>query len=398
MDNNNIVNPVPGVFTFVGSDGNDLRDLVLKLNDQWSFYMVKRVGDDAQLADLETTIKDIKDHGVDRGSMAAVESLNVMPLHPHYPVSSYTLKRSQTNQHVALEEVGKQILTKVKEIILSVVEWVKKQLSNLAGVFRRASKEAREQQSEKLLTKVNGMPKLSYRSKADLEGDEKVVAHVTAMESYFTQYTEHLLEPSPVLTNFGAVVKNLNPIFDYLDSTAKDLNKLVTYSRSSESEVSEFVKALSVPTLDKFLAIFTKEADLKDRISATMSALRDQSEELVRISPYDFDEWEKRANYLTTLIDPSTSPFIIPDAEIERLEAVVKTVDSALNFNDSVLGKLEEADRKDLVLLWREAGEKLATALDALRMVSSLSIQLYDKSVQALKIIYVHLTNCAEKA
>lgn len=52
-----IVKSVPGIFSFIGSDGRDLRDLAMELNDSWSMYIVKRNGDNARLSELEKTLE-----------------------------------------------------------------------------------------------------------------------------------------------------------------------------------------------------------------------------------------------------------------------------------------------------------------------------------------------------
>lgn len=405
MKNNNIINPVPGVFTFITSDGNDLRNLAATLNDQWSFYMVKRVGDDGQLAELEKTAEDINRSGVDRGTMAALESMNITPLNDHFPVNSYTLKRSRTNQKVALEEVKRSILTIAKDILDRFIKWVGDFLKGIPKLFKRKGKDsaAAEESAKRNFAKYKVLESTyRLRDKSDLEADEDHVERATAIKEGFTKYIDILSSDGRFIDSFRGAVSEIPNVVKYMDTTAQAISRINSdifsreWSGDTEALISS-VKDINPGKIGDFMKLFGNADSIQGAIDVSMEGLWEYAEEVVTFDPYNFEDIKHRIEFLNKEITPSTSAYFIdPSATQEMIESI--------NLVDNVLGQIKntlhnhvnilDRDRIDVV---RGVVEKLTTAMNLAQFVGSLSVQFFDKSDDVLKKLFVYLHKSSVK-
>lgn len=131
MTGNEIVQPGPEIFNFVGSDGKDLRAMVMEINQMYSEYSVQRNSQQPLMDELKRLRNDVETRGVARDTMAAVESFSDIPLQSAYPLTSYTQRRSWTNAKVAIEEIDARqagllavLGAAAVGILYKVVKWI----------------------------------------------------------------------------------------------------------------------------------------------------------------------------------------------------------------------------------------------------------------------------------
>lgn len=392
-----IVKPVPNVFTFVGDTGKDLRDIVIELNNQWSFYMVKRIGDDAQLDALNDTLSAVKEEGVDRDSMAAVESLRIQPLDSRYPVHSYTLKRSKTQQKVACEEIGKQILSVIKSTVTSMIKWIKERIAAVVKIFKDLLKSKSAAERDALLEKIEKFgTDFKYRDLSELQNDSKVTAHAENMKSHYTRFIDRVLNDDKTINALGALIKDPRPVFEYIDNTAEIVSTLLkdVILGKSVSESKE-TPALHWPALDAFLKPFSTEGTLQNKTLEATAYFRDEQGEPADIDPFNFPELAKLVRKLMLNLTVGQSPYLFSDEDTDRVVSTAEKVNSMLDAVDKLVDQVRSGDRdRESVRPVRDAAQRLSEGFSVLQMIGQFSDQFSKITEQWLKIIYLQMVNC----
>lgn len=393
-----IVEPVPNVFTFVGQNGNDLRDVVMELNNQWSFYMVKRLGDDAQLDELNDKLGEIKEKGVDRGTMAAVESLNLGKLDDRYPVNSYTLKRSKTQQKVACEEVGKRILSVIRSAVEGMIKWVKERLSAVMNFFSKLMKKMKDEKRNEIIEKIKHYGyDFTYRPEDELKQDQKVTSHVEGMLEHYSKLDERVIHNQKMLSALTAAVRNPEPVFKHVDELLATFEKMAKAVTLGNPTTDFEIEPLKWQEFDQLVKPFNVEGSLKDQGLDVMNILRSEAEESATFDPYDFKELTKTIQKLMLDLNVDTSPLLFSDDNIERLEKMSVDVNKSLDVIDKLVDQVNSDYRdQESVRHIRDLGIKLVEAFSTLQFIGGLSMEFAKRSENWLKIIYLHLLNCRQ--
>ncbi|CAM8750694.1 hypothetical protein MOC16_gp021 [Klebsiella phage vB_KpM_FBKp24] len=398
--NTKIVKPVPGVFTFIGEDGKNLRDIVMELNNQWSFYMVKRVGDDAQLDALNETLENVEKEGVDRSSMAAVEALNIAPLSDHYPVNSYTLKRSKTQQKVACEEIGKQIAQVVINAIKTAIKWVKEKMKSFVDFFTKTLDKQKRAETDEFLKKIEEMGFNSkMRTKEEILHDPKLSPMAAAIEENYTVYADRAITSKETNAILGSLVKHPEPIVDYMEKTVTRLESLIKavvtgkWDESHEIDVAT-VKPFKSEQLEKLLRLLNGNGDsLNDRLRQAMTTLATEQEEHSGKSlPYDVKPLTDVCKQAFENLKEDTSPFIYPESASERIITVSRRIHASLEAMDKLLEQAKYFERdRSAVYKVREVSDNLFAALQSMQFITDVACDFYDENRRWLKRLYMFL-------
>lgn len=316
-----IVKSVPGVFSFIGSDGRDLRELAMELNSNWAMYIVKRNGDNARLSELEKTLEKIKTEGIDRQSMTALESLSDFgPLDHRYPLSSYTLKPSMTNSNVAVEEVNHRIIGVAKNMVARLVEFIKKIIQMIKEKLPSFVKR-RERQKEAVDKRNNDPRPTEFMSTEEIKSDEELRAYAAAMDSAFNVVVSRLADPGDrLLTEYRHATNtfegDLKDMIQEIDRVIKVVDKLSSGSKVSEEEVSAASSDadIVIDGINRFSGYLgTRSNDNRQSIRAIKDWFAVSYDEHRPLDVMDVAKVERIADQLTKVLSDSRSPLLIPD-------------------------------------------------------------------------------------
>ncbi len=400
--NNQIVKPVPGVFTFVGEDGKNLRDIVMELNNQWSFYMVKRVGDDAQLEALEETLEDVEKNGVDRASMAAVEALNILPFPDHYPTNSYTLKRSKTQQNVACEEIIKQIGHSILSMIKRALKWVGEKIKAFGEFFNKAIGKVKREETDAFLKKVDELGfQFKMRSKEEIVNDEKLSPIAAAINDNYSQYSARAITDTNLHKALGAFIRHPGKIVDYLETNVDRLEALVKAVVTGKwDEGHEITSAESTgfksTDLEKIFKLLNAEGDSTlEKIKSGYQTLADLKEVAVNNDiAFDSTKIADLCKHAYDNLKVETSLLLFSDADGDRIIAVSKRVHASLSATEKLVEQSKYNDRdKTVVQQIRHVSEHVHECLTILQFVTDVSLDFYDDNRRWLKRLYIYMVS-----
>ncbi|UQT03156.1 hypothetical protein TOTORO_02930 [Serratia phage vB_SmaS-Totoro] len=316
-----IVRSVPGVFSFIGSDGRDLRELAMELNSNWAMYIVKRNGDNARLSELEKTLEKIKTEGIDRQSMTALESLSdFSPLDHRYPLSSYTLKPSMTNSNVAVEEVNHRIIGIAKNMVGRLVEFIKKIIQMIKEKLPSFVKR-RERQKEGVEKRNNDPRPTEFMSPEEIKSDEELRTYASAMDSAFNVVVSRLADPGDrLLTEYQRATHtfegDLKDMIQELDRVNRVVDKLSSGGNVSEEEVAAASSDddIVIDGINRFSGYLgTRSNDNRQSIRAIKDWFTVSSEEHRSLDVMDVAKVQGIVDHLTKVLSASNSPLIIPD-------------------------------------------------------------------------------------
>lgn len=398
--NTQIVKPVPGVFTFVGDDGKNLRDIVMELNNQWSFYMVKRVGDDAQLEALNETLEDVEASGVDRSSMAAVEALKVLPLDDHYPVNSYTLKRSNTQKQVACEEIAKQIGHVIINAIKTAIKWVSDKVSAFIKFFSDVMSKRKYEETDAFIKKIDEMGMdFNIRREEEIRKDPKLSAMAAAIEESYTVYADRSINGTTTINALGALIKNPKPLVDHMESVTDKLETLIKSIVTGKwNELDDLsgadVQSFKSQSLEALLKSLNVEGDsLTDRIRAGYQVLSHEQEEHTGLNiPYDTATTIKLCKQALENLRVDRSPFIYSEEATRRIVEVSSRVHSSLAAVTKLVDQARYGERdRRAVSVVRDVSDKLFESLQSLQFITDCATDFYDENRRWLKRLYMYL-------
>lgn len=332
-----IVKSVPGVFSFIGSDGRDLRELAMELNSNWSMYIVKRNGDNARLSELEKTLEKIKTEGIDRQSMTALESLSDFgPLDHRYPLSSYTLKPSMTNSTVAIEEVNHRIIGVAKNMVERLVEFIKKIIQMIKEKLPSFRKR-REHQKE-AVEKRNAEPlPTEFKTPEEIKSDEDLQAYASAMRDSFNVLTSRLADSGDrLLTEYSNDTRtfegDLRDMLQEIDGVIKVIDRLYSGAKVDGEKIKAAASGdeINIDGIDRFSAYLgTRTKSNRESIRAIGDWIAISKDEQHDLDVFDINKIRQIAERLGKLVTDERSPLIIPDNIFklftsmgEKLEAV----------------------------------------------------------------------------
>jgi hypothetical protein len=234
MSSNEIVSPGPEIFNFVGSDGKDLRTMVMEINQMYAEYSVQRNTQQPLMAELKRLRDDVETRGASRDTMAAVESFEMGPLNDRYPLHSYTQRRSRTNVKVALEEIDARqagILAALGvaglAILYKVVKWVlslfgkNEEMANAVGAsavhtdVQAAAADKATPPSEKAAVAAAVKQNTKYtEAKAKLD------------EGVFNQLIQNILSPTGYAVALRGLLNGLPHYVNRVDSLIRAVESL----------------------------------------------------------------------------------------------------------------------------------------------------------------------------
>lgn len=227
MDNQQIVKPVKEIFNFVAADGKDLRTMVMEINQIYSEYEVQRNNAEPLISELERMSADVKARGVNRDTMAAVESF-AGPLNELYPVQSYTQRRSRTNVQVALEDIDGKRAGIIAAVLVAGAAFLYKIIKWVMGFFGKGKDE-----EGKLMGGVTGgsaSAKGSDNIRSQV-GDQEVEKVLTNEEQYkkltdavlehYTGLTRELLNPNGLAADTFGMLSDLSNYAKTLNESYK---------------------------------------------------------------------------------------------------------------------------------------------------------------------------------
>lgn len=195
MDNQQIVKPVKEIFNFVAADGKDLRTMVMEINQVYSEYEVQRNNAEPLISELERMSADVKARGVNRDTMAAVESF-AGPLNELYPLNSYTQRRSRTNMQVAIEDIDGKRAGIIAAVLVAGAAFLYKLIKWVLGFFGKGKDDAGALMGGSTGGSASAKGSDNIRSKV---GDE-VVEKALSNEEQFKKLGEGILEHYTSLT------------------------------------------------------------------------------------------------------------------------------------------------------------------------------------------------------
>lgn len=347
-----IVEPKPGVFTFVGKDGDSLRDVVMELNDQWSFYLVRRVGDDAQLKGLEKTLEEVDKNGVDRGTMVTVESMGLGQLNDLYPASSYTLKRSSTNRKVAMEEIG----TRIKEVFINMykrmLELISKGATYLkekcSAVKQKLKRDTAKDLGDKIVSAFNSA---EFLTAAEIKQDPKLSATAAALEEHYSVLLNKLITEATFMQSFQTLVEDfgnlVNPLAEKVDTV-----KMATQAIKDGNTAFNFsaLKQIGVKPLPNDFQMFLRQLNLDSSITETVPLITAAQNEVLHlateVAPLDAYSLAK-LNILVAqaarLVTGDHPKFVFDDATLEKaLLSVLSDVESLKKDEKAIFDALKD--------------------------------------------------------
>lgn len=216
MDNEQIVKPVKEIFNFVAADGKDLRTMVMEINQIYSEYEVQRNNAEPLISELERLGADVKARGVDRETMAAVESF-AGPLNELYPVNSYTQRRSRTNVQVALEDIDGKRAGIIAAVLVAGAAFLYKLIKWVLGFFGKGKDDAGKLMGGATGASASAKGSDNIRGKV---GDQVVEKALTSEEQYkklgegvlehYTGLTRELLNPNGLSSDMFGMLSDLS--------------------------------------------------------------------------------------------------------------------------------------------------------------------------------------------
>lgn len=216
MDNQQIVKPVKEIFNFIATDGKDLRTMVMEINQIYSEYEVQRTQSEPLISELGRLGADVKARGVNRDTMAAVESY-AGPLNPDYPLASYTERRSRTNVQVALEDIDGKRVGIIAAVLVAGAAFLYKIIKWVLGLFGKT-----EDEGKKVFGSASGGSAAAkgsdnIRSKVGdatvekaVTSEEQMKTLTDAVSSHYTGLTRELLNPNGLSNDIFGMLTDLS--------------------------------------------------------------------------------------------------------------------------------------------------------------------------------------------
>ncbi|ATA65349.1 hypothetical protein 2050HW_00014 [Serratia phage vB_SmaM_ 2050HW] len=339
-----IVKSVPGIFSFIGSDGRDLRDLAMELNDSWSMYIVKRNGDNARLSELEKTLEKIKREGADRQSMTALESMSDFgPLNPRYPLSSYTLKPSMTNSNVAVEEVSSRIVDVVKSMIKNLVEFIRKALKMIKEHLPKFMNR-RKQQAEKVTERMAEEKPTDFVAKNEGEENDQLKELAGKVEGEFNQLLSHLTDSADrMVVEYKRTTDSFHgylvDAIDELSDITQIIESLQANRNVTEKQIADVPEksAYQINEINRFSSYLgTKVEDNREAMRAIRDWISTAEEKSERLDAYDFDRIKRMMHHLEELLTNDKGALFYSDRTVSALKELGDRLeDSASKMNDA---------------------------------------------------------------
>lgn len=340
-----IVNPVSGVFSFIGSDGRSLRDMAIELNEGHAMYIVKRNGDSGQLSELENTLEKIKSEGPDRQSMMALESMTDFgPLDEKYPASTYTLKPSRTNSAVAVEEVSSRILEVGKTMIKRLVELIRSAIKLVTERFPMF-KSRREKMAAELKERESERTEAEYMTPEEISADPNLSAELAALKESFNAFAARLSDSGdrfPI--EYARLVQSLDGFVRETTKEVEVLSNLVDAVSNSKTVTEEDLRKVKpqddyeIPTINKFASYLGNPADNNQDAVRTMNDwLVVSRDEPAKLDPLDLNDIQRRTRQLEKVLDPNSGPFIFPESLLNEMKSLTNSLSTLSDKADSVL-------------------------------------------------------------
>ncbi|WBF04857.1 hypothetical protein [Erwinia phage vB_Ea277G] len=227
MDNEQVVKPVKEIFNFIAADGKDLRTMVMEINQIYSEYEVQRNNAEPLISELERMSADVKARGVNRDTMAAVESF-AGPLNELYPVQSYTQRRSRTNMQVAIEDIDGKRAGIIAAVLVAGAAFLYKLIKWVLGFFGKGKDDAGALMGSSTGGSASAKGSDNIRSKV---GDQEVEKVLTSAEQYkrltdgllehYTGLTRDLLNPNGLSADIFGMLGDLNNYAKVLSESYK---------------------------------------------------------------------------------------------------------------------------------------------------------------------------------
>jgi hypothetical protein len=227
MDNEQVVKPVKEIFNFIAADGKDLRTMVMEINQIYSEYEVQRNNAQPLISELERMSADVKARGVDRETMAAVESF-AGPLNELYPVNSYTQRRSRTNMQVAIEDIDGKRAGIVAAVLVAGAAFLYKLIKWVMKFFGKGEDDAGKLMGSATSGSASSRGSENIRNKV---GDQVVEKALTTEEQYktladgilehYTGLTRELLNPNGLAADMFGMLSDLSNYAKVLSESYK---------------------------------------------------------------------------------------------------------------------------------------------------------------------------------
>lgn len=398
-----IVEPKPGVFTFVGKDGDSLRDVVMELNDQWSFYLVRRVGDDAQLKGLEKTLEDVEENGVDRGTMVTVESMGLGQLNDLYPASSYTLKRSNTNRKVAMEEIStriKDVLVKMYKHILALISkgaaYLKEKCSAVKQKFKR---DAAKDLGDKVIVTFNTS---EYLTAAEIKQDPKLSANAAALEEHYSVLVNKLITEATFMQSFQTLVEDFDKLVNPLAEKVETVKQATTAIKTGNtaftfSALKEIEKKPLPNDFQLFLRQLSLDSSIKETaplITAAQNELLHLASEVAPLDPYSLAKLNMLVMQAARLVTGDHPKFVFDDTTLEKaLLGVLSDVESLQKDEKAIFNALND-DVSNTGSLLRNALNSIYQDTMILRFVVDFADRFFTLVATFIRNTSLYLEHC----
>lgn len=425
-----IVPAAPEVFNFVGSDGKDIRTLVLEINQLYSEHEVQRNTSGALTDELKKLRDDVEVRGINRESMATVESFGLGPLKARYPLNSYTERRSFTNSKIALEEIDVRrvgiiagIIAAATAIIIKLVQWTRKlfgrntELVNTVAA-NAVSAEYQSKAAEEIATKVGGEMAVQ-KATTDQEKYRELIDRVT---SNYTLLMLDVIRPNGGLSpamgkllgdieRFSSVtVRMADKAEKFVERFMKEIKRDDSGKVSSEllAEMDQFIRANRNP-VDSYppLADFVKHLRIPEEIgrdqgvSGVINEIRnelkrrDETPQTMSHTRHDLMKSLNREILKATGRGQGENnyyyipPTVIKDLELieKKMEMLERTMKNLINESTPVNVEYV-AKLSDLIRTFSERG-RLLGGIIGISAWTLTRIQAFQKDVWAVIALYL---------
>jgi len=400
-----IVDPKPGVFTFVGKDGDDLRDVVMSLNDQWSFYMVRRVGDDAQLEGLEKTLEDVEENGVDRSTMVAVESLGIGQLHDYYPSSTYTLRRSNTNKQVALEEVS----TRIKETLKGIYKFILGLLTKGLNYIKEKASAAKQKLKRDKAKTFDEMIKTGFNSSEylgtqEIKSDPKLSSEAEALEENYNELLDLLINSGSFSSSFNTLVENVSeftdPLVKKIEAINQGIRDIEAHNESAAyTAFTNIQKETPHASFSSFLYLLDVDKRLEGHkaVQEAQNKLTDLYSSQSTFNAYSLSRVHALVEKAIGKVGGETPMFVFDDEALDTaLNAAIKQVDNIREQEGKVIASLGK-DSQSTAKALRDALDVIYRDVATLTFIVNFADQFFTIIGRYVRNASLYLEHCKKK-